>query len=202
MEPIKPVSIEEAEAWQKRLCCITSHPRSGSHWLRRMLGEVIANRVGYDLTFRNIDKYIGFGMVPVNNVMVKKHPYPLFYATHGYDDIPRIFLRRNFQDVLASCWKGEEDNQTLWFTGNQDEIRERWEKMMIFGSTHSEIIIDYDIMKHEPKAIISGVFKHLEMEVEDWELDQAVKAGSRENMLKEQQQCEKRTWDIVNEPNY
>ena len=141
-------------------------------------------------------------MVPINNVMVKKHPYPLFYATHGYDDIPRIFLRRNFQDVLASCWKGEEDNQTLWFTGNQDEIRERWEKMMIFGSTHSEIIIDYDIMKHEPKAIISGVFKHLEMEVEDWELDQAVKAGSRENMLKEQQQCEKRTWDIVNEPNY
>ena len=202
---IKPQTTASPEAitdYQNRLCCITSHPRSGSHWLRRMLGEVVANRIGYDLNFSNIDRFIGFNIVPINNVFVAQHTLPIFFATHAYEDKPRIFLRRNFQDVLASCWKAEDDNQEHWFTGNEREVHERWLEMTTFGCSHAELVIDYDMMKQEPKAVLSSIFKHLGHEVANRELDQALIAGSRENMLKEQQQCEKRTWDIVNELNY
>ena len=200
------VQVETADRvaeWKARQCCIASHPRSGSHWLRRMLGEVAARRIGLDLSFGAVmNKFIGFDPTPINAPQTFKHSLPLFYATHGKHILPRIFLRRNFQDVLASCWKAEEDHHGHWFTGTAEEIEARWSETTTLGCLRAELVIDYDTMKQEPKAVVSSIFKHCGCEVTEEELDQAVFAGSRENMLKEQSKSTNRAWDIINELNY
>ena len=196
------VSEEEAKDWKRRQCLIGSHPRSGSHWLRRMLGEVAARRTGFDLTFVNIDTFIGFNPIPVNDDQVSKHTLPLFYATHNPDPRMRVFLRRKFSDVLNSCWKAEDDSMNLNFTGSKEEIFDAWNRQTTFGTKHAELVVDYDMMKYEPKAVVSAIFKHCQAEVSDTELDQAVAAGLRANMLKEQERSPNKEWSIINDANY
>jgi hypothetical protein len=171
-----------------------------------MLGEIPALRCGYDLNFGEaMNEFIGFGKIEINHPTVFKHDMPLFWATHNMEPTVKIYLRRNFSDVLKSCWKAEDDNPTsanMWFCGTEDEIYERWSTLTTYGTKHAEIVVDYDMLKQEPKAVVSAIFKHLKADVTNRELDLAVAAGSRENMLKEQNKLSKRSWDIINESNY
>jgi hypothetical protein len=171
-----------------------------------MLGEIPALRCGYDISFgKTMNEVIGFERLEINHPTVFKHNLPLFWATHGKESSVKIYLRRNFSDVLKSCWKAEDDNPTnagMWFCGTEDEIYERWSDLTTYGVKHAEIVVDYDILKQEPKAVMSAVFKHLKADVTDRELDLAIVAGSRENMLKEQDKLPERGWDIINESNY
>jgi hypothetical protein len=171
-----------------------------------MLGNIVAERIGFELTFgRTMDHLIGFKQLPINDpttMEIMEQGMPLFWATHAPLPKARVFLRRNFEDVLRSCWKAEDDYPHMWFTGSEKDIHERWERITSHGSKHAELVVDYDMMKHEPKAVVSAIFKHCGVDVRDEELDAAVLAGSRQNMLKEQEKLEKRNWSIINETDY
>ena len=45
---IECATKEDIAEWQKRQFCMVSHPRSGCHWMRRMLGEILAIRTGIE----------------------------------------------------------------------------------------------------------------------------------------------------------
>jgi hypothetical protein len=194
------------ERYQKNLFVLLSFPRSGSHWVRRMLGEITAIRSGLSATFgASLNHTSGF-FPPAINVDAQDWQTPMFVATHEPTFYPvenvRVFLRRNFKDVLKSVRKAEADVEQhggkMWFGGEEERVRVLWNRTTAFGCTHADLVVDYEMTKQNPATTILAITKLAGMDITDDELQQALEAGSRENMLREQSLIEKRKWDVIN----
>lgn len=199
-----PKTHEEVEEWRSRLFVIGSFPRSGSHWLRRMLAEIVALRHGMDgAPFGKVlNQVAGFRPAGIDGEFWLESDCPIFVATHQvkkFEPNPlRVFLRRDFEAVFKSCQKAEKESDKLWFTGNREKVFSRWAATTQYGCLHADLVLDYKMIQESPAAAVRAVYRLADFAVLDEEVDAAVLAGRRGNMLREQEACAKRDWDIIN----
>ena len=206
--------------YKESLHVLFSFPRSGSHWTRRMVGEVLGMRYGFRAEFgEELNKDCGFFGRYINDDDFEVRPQ--LVATHAEGGYPkdnlRIFLRRDFEQVWRSTQKAQielgyaknkdgslSDELNCWWGGTREECFEKWKKTTDFGCTHAKLVVDYDMTKADPRTTVKAIIQAMGLEpATEEELDAAVQAGSRENMLKEQNNnCEDRHWNIVNSENY
>jgi hypothetical protein len=168
-----------------------------------MLAEVQAIRTGEDIHMGNLNDYIGFHRQVVNDPRNGTHNLPLFYSIHSPDPRIRVFLHRDFESIARSCWKAQESwGNGPWWNLSEKEMREKWEALVKFGTTHAELVIDYNITKQDPKAVLKAIYTTMNCPVTESELERAVRAGTRENMLKEQKESKRIKWEIINGTRY
>lgn len=191
--------------YASRLCVIGSFPRSGSHWTRRMLAEIIARR-------NNLESGAAFGAAlnrlagftqPFEEEFWKTFEGPIFVAAHNLNEFGRdflkIYLRRDFEAVWRSTQKAQKEMATCWWGGTRDECHDKWSRHVEDGCTSARVVIDYEVTRTDPATTVKVICSAIGLEVTDAEVAAAVQAGSRENMLTEQSlHCPHRDWDIVN----
>lgn len=200
-------SPEEEQSFCKNLHGLLSFPRSGSHWTRRMVGEVLGLRYGFSIEFgKSLNKDCGFRPRAINEPDFESRPQ--LVANHSVKTFKKenltVFLRRDFEQVWRSTQKAQIEMEDCWWGGTREECFEKWKATTEYGCTYSKLVVDYDMTKADPRATVKAIIEAMGLEpATDEELDAALKAGSRENMLKEQEtNCESRTWNIVNKENY
>ena len=184
-----------------RLCVIGSFPRSGSHWTRRMIAEIISLRTGIPATFGNsLNKLAGFTQM-VNAGNWREHKEPIIWAAHALRIAPahwKIYLRRDFEEVFRSTQKAEKELPDCWWGGNRDECFRKWKRHTEVGCSRAKLVVDYNMTRTNPETTVRAICNVLEMNPTDEEVARALSAGRRENMLKEQAGAKNLTWSMVN----
>lgn len=205
--PTNLVVVDQSgfDAYLDKLFYIGSFPRSGSHWTRRMMAEIVVMRGEFkDASFgRNLQMVSGFLPPAVNAKKIKNWNTPFFTATHSFTPevvghMP-IYLRRNFDEVLVSTRKAMDELNNCWWGGSDEEIYVKWSKHVAKGCAIADVVIDYEMTKTDPATTVRTIAKVAGMTLTDEEVNRAVNAGKRENMLAEQTKLEKRSWNIINE---
>ena len=184
-----------------RLCVIGSFPRSGSHWTRRMLAEIISLRTGIPATFgHSLNKLAGFTQM-VNAGNWKDHKEPIIWAAHDLRIAPahwKIYLRRDFEEVFRSTQKAEMELPDCWWGGSSDECFRKWKHHNEVGCSRAKLVVDYNMIRANPETTIRAICEVLDMNPTDEEIARALFAGRRDNMLKEQDEAGHVTWSMVN----
>lgn len=187
---------------------IASFPRSGSHWTRRMMAETTKTRSGFKSAAFGapLNQVSGFSPPVMNHAQTHQWETPFFVATHNLDEHPekfiRVYLRRNFPDVLRSTRKAEQELPSCWWGGTDEEIYKKWSRHIARGCTAADVVIDYEVTKTNPATTVRLIGNLSGLHLTNPEITAAVDAGRRQNMLQEQRQCVNREWDIVNKENY
>lgn len=194
--------LEQEKCFADRLFVIGSFPRSGSHWTRRMVAEVVALRNGVSAAFgTSLNQLAGFQHL-MSDPLWRETQGPIFHATHSFDHAPkvyRVYLRRRFEDVYRSTLKVESEMGSVWWGGPAEESRAKWEAHIAKGCALADLVIDYEITRTNPAVTVRAICNLAGMNVTDEEVARAVLAGRRDNMLKEQaQNTPRRKWDVVN----
>lgn len=194
---------------------LISFPRSGSHWTRRMLAEIMAIKsdIGTVEFGRKMNQVSGFNPPPINSVLAQSLKTPFYFACHAHKGLDfasyRIYLRREFDAVWrstqrahAELHKDEDAPCPAWWGLNgegeldQDACREKWEAHHAIGSK-ADLVIDYRSTKASPGGTVRAICELTGVDVTDEEVAQAVAAGSKENMLNEQAKMKNRNWNVV-----
>lgn len=191
--------------YASRLCVIGSFPRSGSHWTRRMLAEIIARRNGLEsgASFGPALNQVAGFMQPFERDYWKNFEGPIFVAAHNLNEFGRrflkVYLRRDFEAVWRSTQKAQKEMTRCWWGGTRDECYEKWSRHVADGCTSARVVIDYEVTRTDPATTVKTICAAAGYEVSDDDIAAAVRAGARENMLAEQSlHCPHREWDIVN----
>ena len=194
--------------WKDKQFVILSYPRSGSHWVRRMMAEISVLRGGFESAAfgENLSRISGFHPPPANAVDIDKWKTPFFTAAHKaslHDPKNiRVYLRRKFEDVLRSTKKSEREMEgstmNCWWGGTDEEIHERWSQHVAEGCVLADVVIDYEMTRSNPATTVRTIGRIAGLDLTESEIAAAVAAGDRKNMLREQEACENREWDIVN----
>ena len=141
----------------------------------------------------------------LNGTFWKKTNCPIFTGCHDpflYESRSvKIFLRRNFPDVLRSCQKAATECGDPLFQGGNQAILKRWEQTTAFGCLNADLVIDYKTIQVDPAAAVRAAFHLMNCPVSEREIARAVLAGRRENMRREQQQIKSTGMEIVNREN-
>jgi len=204
--PVIKRDIKRERAYLDNLFVIASYPRSGSHWTRRMVGEITAIRSGMSAAFGEPLQHTAGFLPPYFNEDADKWETPFFVASHSLSQYPpsriKVYLRRRFEDVLRSTRKAEAEmdgsEMKCWWGGTDDEVYEKWSKHVARGCVIADVVIDYEMTLSNPATTIRTIGRIAGMDLTEAEIAAAVLAGDRQNMLKEQEACENRQWDIVN----
>ena len=191
--------------YASRLCVIGSFPRSGSHWTRRMLAEIIARRNGLESGAAfgaALNQVAGFTQ-PFEQEFWRDFEGPIFVAAHNLNEFGRrflkVYLRRDFETVWRSTQKAQKEMTRCWWGGTRDECYEKWIRHVAAGCQFGKVVIDYEVTRADPATTVRTICSAAGYEVSDEDIAAAVRAGSRENMLAEQRiNCPNRDWDIVN----
>jgi len=217
---LKRKTPEEELRWENNIFHIVSFPRSGSHWVRRMLGEITAIRSGLKgAAFGSqLNTVAGFTPPCINDCIVEKLKTPYFRATHGIEnyniktakregervgpDHIDIYLRRNFEAVYKSTCKAAQEMKKCFWAGTREEVYAKWKGHVELGCALADVVLDYEVVKADPAIVLHLVDSRCGLKLTDEEIACAVEAGTRENMLKEQEVLDKRTWNIINSVNY
>lgn len=211
MREVTPQIISRNRQLEARLkdnlFVLLSFPRSGSHWTQRMIGEIVALRNGFPgASFGSALRHaVGF-FPPFANVDAGQWKTPYFVATHGLNTYPekniRVYLRRDFESVLRSTRKAEAEmkgsNMRCWWGGTDEEVYKKWSAHVARGCALADAVIDYELTRADPTATVKLIGRLASLDLTRAEISAAVQAGSRQNMLKEQEACAQRQWDIVN----
>lgn len=103
-----------------RLCVIGSFPRSGSHWTRRMLAEIVARRNGLEsgASFGPaLNQVAGFTQ-PFERGFWQEFDGPIFVAAHNLREFGpeflKVYLRRDFEAVWRSTRKAQNEMGGCW----------------------------------------------------------------------------------------
>ncbi len=187
---------------------IASYPRSGSHWTRRMMAEITKIRSGFEsAAFGDALTHLsGFHLPFFNDEDTAKRETPFFIASHSLTQFPekqvRVYLRRRFEDVLKSTRKAEAEMEgsemKCWWGGTEEEVYEKWSKHVAKGCVMADVVIDYEMTRSNPATTVRTIGRLANLDLTEAEIAAAVRAGDRQNMLKEQEACALRQWDIVN----
>ena len=191
--------------YASRPCVIGSFPRSGSHWTRRMLAEIIARRNGLESGAAfgaALNRLAGFTQ-PFEQDFWRSFEGPIFVAAHNLNEFGRgflkVYLRRDFEAVWRSTQKAQNEMTSCWWGGTREECHEKWSSHIAAGCQAAKVVIDYEVTHADPATTVRAICAASGYEVGDDEVAAAVRAGSRENMLAEQSlHCPHRDWDIVN----
>lgn len=191
--------------YANRLCVIGSYPRSGSHWTRRMLAEIVARRNGLESGAAfgpALNQVAGF-MQPFEQDFWRRFEGPIFVAAHNLNEFGRrflkVYLRRDFEAVWRSTQKAQTEMSRCWWGGTRDECFEKWSRHVADGCQSAKVVIDYEVTRADPATTVRTICRAVGLEVTEQDVAAAVRAGSRENMLAEQRiNCPNREWDIVN----
>lgn len=195
----------EGEAdFRGRLNVIGSFPRSGSHWLRRMLAELVAinNGLPSPKFGKEMAEVAGFHK-DFEDGEWRKSTGPLIVATHqltryGIQHM-RVYLRRDFEEVYRSTLKATHElDDVWWYGGSREACYEKWCKHQAQGVAHATLVLDYNVTKADPRAAVKAVCAAIGLPYTKESLDRAIAAGSRENMLAEQSEMENVRFEVVN----
>tara|TARA_R110000772_G_scaffold167853_1_gene279565 strand:+ start:309 stop:938 length:630 start_codon:yes stop_codon:yes gene_type:complete len=191
--------------YKNRLTVIGSFPRSGSHWTRRMLAELIAinNNLPTPSFGKELEEVAGFNK-EFEGLDWRKTHGPLLIASHsmhryGLDNLS-VYLRRDFEEVYQSTLKAvKEREHTWWYGGSREACHEMWVENQALGCAHAKIVMDYSTIRSNPKAAIQSICDAIQLPYTDESLDRAVAAGSRTNMLAEQSKVKDLTFQVINQ---
>lgn len=196
--------IEKEKEWLDNLFVLLSFPRSGSHWTRRMLAEIVKIKSGVDIEYgKKLNEYAGFKPPAINSDEYSKLKTPMFIATHSVDqysaDQIKVYLKRNKKDVIKSNLKSASELDS-WYWGNDPvKLERQWKDHVEEGEKLADIVINYEDTKKDPHSTVRKICELAGLEVTDEEIELAVEAGKKENMLKEQEKnCPDRKWDCIN----
>jgi len=211
---------EEELWWSNNIFHIVSYPRSGSHWVRRMLGEITVIRSGLKgASFgAQLQEVAGFHVPCINDKIVFKLKTPYFRATHGienYDirtaerkgekvgpDHINLYLRRNFEAVYKSTCKASKELSSCFWGGTREEVYAKWKGHVELGCVLADVVLDYEVVKADPAIVLHLVDNMCNLNLTEEEIARAIKAGMRENMLKEQKTFSSIKWQVINPENY
>ena len=201
--------LDAEREYASRLCVIGSFPRSGSHWTRRMLAEIVARRNGLESGAEfgpSLNRVAGFTQ-PFEQDFWRSFEGPIFVAAHNLNEFGRqflrVYLRRDFEAVWRSTEKAQKEMSRCWWGGTRDECHVKWSRHVVDGCTSAPVVIDYEVTRTDPATTVRTICGAAGLEVSEDEVAAAVRAGSRENMLAEQRiNCPNREWDIVNSSNF
>lgn len=178
---------------------IVSYPRSGSHWTRRMLGEITAIRSGMSAKFgKDLSRTAGFHAPALNDDGVLDWQTPFFSATHAFVDRCQIYLRRNWPDVYKSNLKAMAEHRVWAWDGTDEQMYNKWADHVEHHCRVAEVVLDYEVIRADPAIVVRLAGKMANLNLTEDEVQRAVAAGSRENMLKEQAESSA-TWNVINE---
>jgi hypothetical protein len=190
--------------WLDRLFVIASFPRSGSHWTRRMMGEISVMR-GHHKSAAfggELNTVAGFNPPRCNTDWQDKWATPFFIATHHLATYPenkiRVYLRRNFEAVLRSTQKAQKELKNCWWGGTEEEVYKKWSDHVAKGCAVADVVIDYEVTRSNPATTVRTIGRIANLNLTEAEISAAVLAGDRQNMLKEQEFYGNRKWDVVN----
>ena len=191
--------------YRNRLTVIGSFPRSGSHWTRRMLAELVA--INNNLTTPHFGKELevvaGF-QKDFEGLEWRDTHGPLLIASHnmeryGLNNLG-VYLRRDFEAVYQSTLKAvQERKHTWWYGGSRDACHKMWVENQALGCAYAKIVMDYNTIRSNPKAAIQSICDAIQLPYTDESLDRAVAAGSRTNMLAEQSKVKDLTFQVINQ---
>ena len=143
--PIERDLVAESE-YASRLCVIGSFPRSGSHWTRRMLAEIVARKNGLASGAEfgpGLNRMAGFAQ-PFEQEFWKSFEGPIFVAAHNLNEFGRqflkVYLRRDFEAVWRSTQKAQKES------GLSDCGEKPVESKMIFDTGFEEIPMVLDLI--------------------------------------------------------
>ena len=196
--------LEGEAEFRKRLSVIGSFPRSGSHWLRRMLAELVAinNGLPSPKFGKEMSGVAGFHK-DFEDGEWRKSTGPLIVATHlltryGIKNM-QVYLRRDFEEVYRSTLKATRElDDVWWYGGSREACYQKWCDNQAQGVAQAKLVLDYNVTKADPRAAVRAVCVAIELPYTEDSLDRAIAAGSRENMLAEQSEMENVEFEIVN----
>ena len=190
----------EHEAWWKgNWFLIVSYPRSGSHWVRRMLGEITVMRSGFKSARfgRGLDRVAGWQPPAENDATCNSWKTPFFTATHSYVDHCQLYLRRNFTDVYASHLKAMAELPRWAWEGTDEQMYAKWFRHVEHHASVADVVLDYEVIRADPEIAVRVVGRMAGLNLTEREIRKAVKAGSRKNMLREQGRSNA-VWTVIN----
>jgi hypothetical protein len=203
-----PRDLNAEARYLDNIFVIASYPRSGSHWTRRMMAEITRLRSGFESAAFGgpLNHISGFVAPFINQKDVSQWKTPFFVAAHDFEHYPeksfRVYLRRRFEDVLRSTRKAEQELQNCWWGGTDEEVYEKWSRHIAKGCALADVVIDYEVTRTDPATTVKLIARLAGLELTRSELAAAVQAGRRENMLREQDACANRGWNVVNQENH
>lgn len=178
---------------------IASYPKSGNTWVRFMLGSCLLER---NVTFQNIDDIIR----DVYTVKYNESVETKIFKSHDKRVLNRnvrsIYIVRDPRSVARSYFNHilrfqKIDNQNknlntfcdLFLNGGLDKYGTWALHVKNWSEAKNCLFIKYEDILANPKNILSQILSHLELEVENVIIDNAIEASSINHMKAVESVC-------------
>jgi hypothetical protein len=190
---------------------IVSYPRSGSTWLRFLVGNLLSNE---PISFKNLEQ-----VIPDIHVNSARHiasiPRPRLLKSHEYFDHRYrkvVYLVRDPRDVVVSCYRYHLkvrrlddgypiDRYVHEFLNGELEPWRSWRgnvaSWLDSGNNRPEfLLIRYEDLLENTVAVLSRIAEFLDIETSPARLERAVRLSSAQRM-RELEQTQGPAWVTI-----
>lgn len=200
---LKYIRIDRANK-NTEVAGIASFPRSGNTWVRFMLANVMSESLNERITFKNINDYVPDIDVPKSDEILLQDRPPNGLSLklvkthdrymHFWNGKKVVYIVRDVIPAMESLWcylnfylKRNVSTDQLVYSRQGIYDWHGHVKSWLTKKNES-LIVRYEDIKDNPRLSLGRICKYLELDVNNIDLDRAIKASSFDSMRQYQEE--------------